>query len=98
MVEQIKCYCGHTDYCDCGPLEEPKQETTAKEFYDEHYSDDTVVIMKDYAKMLTDGMYSKEDLKEAFRGGNKTSWIKTNSFEEWFEQYKKIQNGKSKIK
>ena len=25
--EQIKCYCGHTDYCDCGPLEEPKQET-----------------------------------------------------------------------
>jgi hypothetical protein len=25
--KQIKCYCGHTDYCDCGPLEEPKQET-----------------------------------------------------------------------
>ena len=24
--EQIKCYCGHTDYCDCGPLKEPKQE------------------------------------------------------------------------
>ena len=24
---QIKCYCGHTTYCDCGPLEEPKQET-----------------------------------------------------------------------
>jgi hypothetical protein len=18
-VDQIKCYCGHTDYCDCGP-------------------------------------------------------------------------------
>ena len=25
--KQIKCYCGHTIYCDCGPLEEPKQET-----------------------------------------------------------------------
>jgi hypothetical protein len=25
--KQIKCYCGHTDYCDCGPIEEPKQET-----------------------------------------------------------------------
>lgn len=25
--EQIKCYCGHTDYCDCGPLEGLKQET-----------------------------------------------------------------------
>jgi hypothetical protein len=23
---QIKCYCGHTSYCDCSPLEEPKQE------------------------------------------------------------------------
>ena len=22
---QIKCYCGHTIYCDCGPLEEPKE-------------------------------------------------------------------------
>ena len=25
--KQIKCYCGHTDFCDCSPLEEPKQET-----------------------------------------------------------------------
>jgi hypothetical protein len=25
--EQTKCYCGHTITCDCGPLEEPKQET-----------------------------------------------------------------------
>ena len=24
--KQIKCYCGHTITCDCGPLEEPKQE------------------------------------------------------------------------
>jgi hypothetical protein len=24
--KQIKCYCGHTTYCDCSPLEEPKQE------------------------------------------------------------------------
>jgi hypothetical protein len=24
--KQIKCYCGHTIYCDCSPLEEPKQE------------------------------------------------------------------------
>jgi hypothetical protein len=25
--KQIKCYCGHTTYCDCSPLEEHKQET-----------------------------------------------------------------------
>ena len=24
-MEETKCYCGHTTYCDCGP-EEPKQE------------------------------------------------------------------------
>jgi hypothetical protein len=23
--KQIKCYCGHTNYCDCSPLEEPKE-------------------------------------------------------------------------
>ena len=37
---------------------------TAKEFYDAHYSDDTVVIMRDYAKMLTDRMYSEEEVLE----------------------------------
>ena len=26
MKQETKCYCGHTTYCDCGPLEEPKQE------------------------------------------------------------------------
>lgn len=25
--QSTKCYCGHTTYCDCGPLEEPKQLT-----------------------------------------------------------------------
>ena len=25
--KQIKCYCGHTSYCDCSPLEEPRHET-----------------------------------------------------------------------
>jgi hypothetical protein len=23
----IKCYCGHTSYCDCSPIDEAKQET-----------------------------------------------------------------------
>jgi hypothetical protein len=30
--KQIKCYCGHTIYCDCSPLEEPKQETLEESF------------------------------------------------------------------
>jgi len=35
---------------------------TAKEFYDAHYSDDAVVIMRDYAEMLTNKMYSEGDI------------------------------------
>lgn len=27
MKEDIKCYCGHTTYCDCSPLEQSKQKT-----------------------------------------------------------------------
>lgn len=30
MKLETKCYCGHTDYCDCGPLEEPKQKPRKK--------------------------------------------------------------------
>lgn len=29
-MEETKCYCGHTIYCDCGP-EEPKQERSYSE-------------------------------------------------------------------
>lgn len=32
MKQQTKCYCGHTTYCDCGPLEEPKQETLTRDY------------------------------------------------------------------
>jgi hypothetical protein len=35
--KQIKCYCGHTSYCDCSPLEESKQETL--EEVAENYAD-----------------------------------------------------------
>jgi len=60
--EQIKCYCGHTDYCDCGPLKEPKQER----------------------------MYSEEDLRQAFKGGEKhNEWtFSSPDFIEWLEKYK----------
>ena len=81
---------------------------TAKEFYDEHYSDDTVVIMRDYAKMLTDRMYSEAiefaewiRIKD-FQTASKDNWIgldmKYYTTEELFEQFKKQQDGKSKNK
>lgn len=33
MKQETKCYCGHTDYCDCGPLEEPKQKNMKQKVY-----------------------------------------------------------------
>jgi hypothetical protein len=66
---------------------------TAKEFYDEHYSDDTVVIMRDYVKMLTDRMYSEEDLRNAYRWGTTVNHGTKEHFNEWFEQFKKQKDG-----
>lgn len=37
-MKQIKCYCGHTTYCDCGPLE----EQTAVEWLVEQITDGTM--------------------------------------------------------
>ena len=70
---------------------------TAKEFYDEHYSDDTVVIMRDYAKMLTDRMYSEEDMKKAFKYYSKRAICNLeyldDDFKDFMEQFKKQQDG-----
>jgi hypothetical protein len=33
--EQIKCYCGHTSYCDCGPQEETKQDQVERMYNEE---------------------------------------------------------------
>jgi hypothetical protein len=68
---------------------------TAKEFYDAHYSDDAVVIMRDYAKMLTDRMYSDEEVKQIIDA----TLIEYSDFvladiPHWFEQFKKKQNEK----
>ena len=75
---------------------------TAKEFYDEHYSDDVVVIMRDYAKMLTDRMYSEEEVFKLLCNMpnffNMTIPQQIQARKEWFEQFKKKQDGKLKIK
>ena len=75
--KQIKCYCGHTIYCDCGPLEEPKQETleeAAEKYAD--FSNDYVPLAfgskfnettkRDFiagAKWQQERMFSKEDIE-----------------------------------
>jgi len=69
--KQIKCYCGHTTYCDCGPLEEPKQETLeeASWKYNPLKKLDGEFIrhaFKKGAKWQQERMYSEEDMKLAY--------------------------------
>jgi len=69
--KQIKCYCGHTTYCDCGPLEEPKQETLeeASWKYNPLKKLDGEFIrhaFKEGAKWQQERMYSEEDMKLAY--------------------------------
>jgi hypothetical protein len=129
MVEQIKCYCGHTDYCDCGPLEEPKQETLeqASWRFNPLKKLDGEFLRAAFikgAKWQAERMYSEEDMLEftKYLLSKKVTKAKSISdleeylpkefqllsgelmrngkelISEWFEQFKKIQDGKSKIK
>jgi hypothetical protein len=88
---QIKCYCGHTSYCDCSPLEEPKQETL-EEFIKVELEGYDEIDFSTYERFITLGakwqqerMYSEIDLEVAFFEGRENSL----TFIEWFEQFKK---------
>ena len=37
---KIKCYCGHTIFCDCGPLEDPKENNHSGDANDMISDDD----------------------------------------------------------
>ena len=100
--KQIKCYCGHTTYCDCGPLEEPRKETlkeAAEKLYQEGLQNDLGLSFHDGvkfgAKWQQERMYSEEDMRKAFKDGSwVTSWsdmgieMKYDTFEKWFEKFK----------
>lgn len=93
MKELIKCYCGHTTTCDCGP---ETLEETAENFWlnDNSMTDnDRISYVTGFGqgiKWQQEKSYSEEDLKEAFQSGF-TNGFNMNSvtFEQWFEQYKK---------
>ena len=70
MVEQIKCYCGHTTYCDCIPLEELKQErmySEAIEFAEWIRIKDFQTASKDNWIGLDMKYYTTEELFEQFK-------------------------------
>ena len=66
-VKQIKCYCGHTDYCDCSPLEEPKQERM--------YSEEDLISFAHF--------YFKEEFNSTMQTSKSTDEILQEWFEQF---------------
>lgn len=67
---KTKCYCGHTTYCDCGPLEEHKQETLEEvSEYDVMpnivYGENVGERIKIKAKIITKEEPKQETIEEA---------------------------------
>ena len=99
MKNKTKCYCGHTTYCDCEPLEEHKQETleeyieeVTKNFKDEQSVKFTSGGIKLGAKWQQQQMYSEEEvyniLTDALWDLSEKGYSQI-EFDKWFEQFKK---------
>jgi len=103
MKEETKCYCDHTTYCDCGPLEEASWKYNPLKKLDGEFIRHA---FKEGAKWQQERMYSEEDMKLAYfsaiqstgegwngeyaEGNNPNIEDKfSEEFKEWFEQFKK---------
>ena len=62
---------------------------TAKEFYDSHYSDDTVVMMKDYAKLHVEAALKAASEKVQLNMYKKSQYSKTS-------RWKRVSNEEEK--
>jgi len=93
--EETKCYCGHTTYCNCIPLEvkidildfnqivkEPKQEATPEEVAE--YLGFTKGVEWQMERSYTEKEVL-DLLKKFYQDDNNIN----GTIEEWFEQYKK---------
>ena len=95
---KTKCYCGHTSYCDCGPLE-PKQETleeAAETFLprlEVEHDTDFIIGFGFGAKWQQERMYSEEEvvniLIKAYEDIGKRKIPNQVVLASWFEQFKK---------
>ena len=89
---KTKCYCGHTSYCDCIPLE-PKQETleeVAKKYAELSYYGDEVDAFVRGAKWQSERSYSEQDIHNIL--SNYRAFIYSGMkipYFDWFEQFKK---------
>ena len=93
--EVIKCYCGHTITCDCGPKEETLEEA-AREYWRrgqfglEKAADTERAFLKG-AKWKQQRMYSEEEVLDILIKLNDSpfEFDFDSEVEEWFEQFKK---------
>lgn len=74
--KQIKCYCGHTSYCDCSPIEEPKQGLNLpllEQKLDEALSNETEESLNTWLKEKRDKQETLEETAEKYGNniGNK---------------------------
>ena len=87
-MEQIKCYCGHTTYCDCGPLE----EKSAVEWFQEQI----IKIVNGTCELSEIQIFEqakameKEQIEKAFDDGYAKSGITHNAQEYYKEIFKNI--------
>jgi hypothetical protein len=101
--KQIKCYCGHTTYCDCEPLQETledaaeswvnnrftKQICGNESYPDIHASKEGIVESHIiFANWQKERMYSEDEVKHIISEALKSALV-TVDLEQWFEQHKK---------
>jgi len=102
--KQIKCYCGHTTYCDCSPLEEPKKETfeeaalniipdkSTAGWIDSFSATERIGFIKG-AKWQQEQDKNKYSEEEVFKIIDRVFHMYASSYrqdaKEWFEQFKK---------
>lgn len=96
-AKQIKCYCGHTTYCDCGPLEEPRKETL-EEAAEKFATDCTLISDSAAFKGFIEGAkwQSDQDQEDINQLISIIEWYDNESDVRpdveifmWFEQFKK---------
>ena len=89
--DQIKCYCGHTTYCDCGP-KEIDFDAAAKEFvkglceknnlsYKGHFDalEDKLSTFAEQQMESNGLLYTREDLVLAWNDGYSRSLARNNT-------------------
>ena len=74
-MTEIKCYCGHTTYCDCGPLEEDFQ--TKPGFVEKRMSQMLEHLANEEFKNVGDeGLFPNHTDKDIWTAGFKAGYLK----------------------